>query len=145
MTLSRDRGTPTKLRASVPARVAEWPVMPVDVAPLPEAPRPGDWVWFIPDRPRHTSFHQVRAVEVLTDNDEDPVELVLVTCGRAWPVDEFAAAVPDDHPVLRQSADGTNAQCPNCANDRRGGSNYWARRLREVRRRTSTTAMPPRW
>ena len=114
----------------VKADVADWPFMPVDVTPIDRAPRPGEWVWYLPDRPRHTSFHEVRSVEILEDEDEGAVELVVVTCGRAWPVAELAAIVDVRHPVLRRSADGTNAQCPNCANEHRGGSNHWARRLR---------------
>ncbi len=113
------------------ADAADWPFMPLDVAPIDHAPRPGEWVWYLPDRPRHTSFHEVRSIEILDDEDEGAIELVVVTCGRAWPIAELAAIVDVRHPVLRRSADGTNAQCPNCANEHRGGSNHWARRLRE--------------
>ncbi len=75
------------------ADVELWPVLPERPAGLECAPRPGQWVWYVPEKIRHSSFHEVLSVESLTEDGEPPLELVVVTCGRAWPLDELAAAV----------------------------------------------------
>lgn len=51
------------------ARVDAWPWMPLEPRRLAVAP-PISWrVWVIADRPRHTSFHQVRAIETVDEDD----------------------------------------------------------------------------
>lgn len=110
-----------------------WPYMPEDVEPLSSAPTVGSWVWFIPDRVRHSSFHEVRSIALLED-EKPSVQLVEVTCGRAWPLEYFAATVEAGDPVLARSADGTRALCGNCGAERRSGRNHWARRLEAQRR-----------
>jgi hypothetical protein len=102
------------------------------VAGLERPPQPGQWVWYIPERIRHSSFHEVLSVETLRDEEDPPVLLVVVTCGRAWLLEELAAAVDPNHEVLRRKAQRVNARCPNCANEGVGKANYWIRRLRAV-------------
>lgn len=121
------------------SRTAEdWPLLPEEPPRLQDPPEVSQWAWYIPSTMRHSSFHEVASIEVLADEDEEPVTLVVVSCGRAWLVDDFAAVTDLGDPVLARSAAGTHAMCPNCLNGRKSGLNHWARRLeaaRLVRRR----------
>jgi hypothetical protein len=107
-----------------------WPWLPENPAPLEHVPRPGQWVWYVPEKIRHSSFHEVLSVETLREEGDPAIELVVVTCGRAWPHAELAAAVEWSDPVLRRVQDRVNARCPNCVLERTSGPNFWMRRLR---------------
>ena len=117
-----------------PARadVDRWPWLPERPAGLAAPPSPGQWVWYVPEKMRHSSFHEVRSIEVLAEDGEPPLDLVVVTCGRAWPLGDLAAVVDGLDPVLRRSADGVGARCANCASGGHGRANFWIRRLRET-------------
>jgi hypothetical protein len=115
------------------AHVDAWPWMPLNPRPIDVAPPVGWWVWVIPERVRHTGFHQVRAVELI-DEDDGPVQVVETVCRRVWPLSSLAAAVPDNHMVLGWSADSTHAACRACIGGYSGRGGYWKRRLAEQRR-----------
>jgi hypothetical protein len=126
------------------ARVDAWPWMPLEPRRLAVAPPISWWVWVIPDRPRHTSFHQVRAIETI-DEDDGPVEVVEAVCRRVWPLSSLAAAVPDNHFVLSWSADGSHAACQACVVGYSGRGSYWSRRLSDQRGpRAAPVLRPPR-
>jgi len=106
--------------------------MPVDPRPISLTPPVGWWVWLISEKIRHTSFHEVIAVEALRLEDET-ITVVEVACRRAWPLEHLAAAVPPHHPVLALELDGTHAACPNCSTGGSGRTTWWAKRLAEQR------------
>jgi hypothetical protein len=115
------------------AQVDLWPWMPLEPSGLAVAPPMGWWVWVIPDRPRHMSFHQVRAVESI-DEDDGRVDVVGTVCRRVWSLSSLAATAPDHHFVLTWSADGSHAACQACVVGYSGRGSYWSRRLSEQRR-----------
>lgn len=109
----------------------DWPYLPLNPRPITIRPPVGWWVWIIPEKVRHSSFHRVAAVEDV-DEDGQLVAVVEAECGLAWPLELLAAAVPSHHIVLDWEADGTHAACRNCSSGdvgRRRTRSYWARRL----------------
>jgi hypothetical protein len=112
-----------------------WPFLPLDPRPIGLRPLLGWWVWLIPEKVRHSSFHEVAAVEQLRIEEDPPVDVVEATCGLAWPLDHFAAAVPAHHPALALVVDSHHAACQNCSSGTRRGrrSSFWSKRLAEQR------------
>jgi hypothetical protein len=109
----------------------DWPYLPLNPRPITIRPHVGWWVWLITEKVRHSSFHQVAAVEDV-DDDGQIVTVVESRCGLVWPMEYLAAAVPYYHIALDWEADGHHAACRNCSADvvgRRRKWSYWARRL----------------
>ena len=114
----------------------DWPYLPLDPQPLAVAPNVGWWVWIVPEKVRHSSFHRVVAVALLDDNGGEPITVVEAECGLVWPLEAIAAAVPSHHIALDWEADGTHARCRNCDSGnvgRKRTRSFWARRLSEYR------------
>lgn len=114
-----------------PVAPGDWPFLPLRPVCLAHPPPVGSWAWFIPERSRHTSFHEVADLATL-EEDGASIQLVVTSCGRAWPLEEFAVFVSGADPVLERRAHGTRARCSACLEERRSGPNFWMRRLEGV-------------
>lgn len=121
-----------------------WPFMPLNPLPLLETPPVGGWVWRIPDRVRHSSFHRVAGAEAI-DDDDARIELVLTSCRNAWPLNEFAAVVSEADPVLERIAHGSNAACRKCLDGGRTRRTRWMTLVESQRspRLPLATVQPP--
>lgn len=105
-----------------------WPFLPLNPIPMERLPVVGDWVWLIPERVKHSSFHQVTSVEAI-DYDGEATILVVSACRTAWPLAHFAAAVQAGHPVLARSRDGSHAACTKCLDGGRTRRTIWMKLL----------------
>lgn len=115
-----------------PADPGRWPTLPIRPAPLHVAPAIGQWVWLIQDGPGVSRFHRVNELGAV-DYYGVRVEIVLTSCGGAWPVHHFVSEVDEGHPILNRRRNGVLAACARCRSGHKAGWTLWNRLLADQR------------